>query len=86
MKQLFQKLNKGETVIENIPSPQTQENHLLIQTSSSLVSSGTERMIVDFSKSGLIVSHCRDVIRSPVCAKRTKFTITEYLGHTQPRL
>ena len=54
MKQLIQNLKTGETVLEEVPSPQVKPGHLLIQTSVSLVSAGTERMLVEFGKANLI--------------------------------
>ena len=40
--------------MEDIPAPQVQKGKVLIQTSRSLVSLGTERMLVEFGKSNLI--------------------------------
>ncbi len=54
MKQILQNLNSGETVIEEIPCPKLSSGHLLIRTSRTLVSAGTERMLVDFGKANLI--------------------------------
>ncbi len=54
MKQVLQNLKTGETVLEDIPVPSTTRNGLLMQTSKTLVSAGTERMLVDFGKSNLL--------------------------------
>ena len=54
MKQILQNLKSGETVLEVIPSPRIRAGELLIRTSTSLVSAGTERMLVDFGKANLI--------------------------------
>jgi predicted dehydrogenase/threonine dehydrogenase-like Zn-dependent dehydrogenase len=54
MKQILQNLASGETTLADIPSPKVREGHLLIQTSRSLVSAGTERMLVDFGKANFI--------------------------------
>lgn len=54
MKQLLQNLKNGETLIEDIPCPSVSPDKLLIHTSRSLVSAGTERMLVDFGKANLI--------------------------------
>lgn len=40
--------------MEDIPAPQVRKGSVLIQTSRSLVSLGTERMLVEFGKSNLI--------------------------------
>ncbi len=54
MKQIRQNLNNGETQIREAPCPQNSEGHLLIRTAISLVSAGTERMLVEFGKANLI--------------------------------
>ena len=54
MKQIMQDLVKGHTSIVEAPAPNNALGHLLIDTTVSLISSGTERMLVDFGKSGLL--------------------------------
>lgn len=54
MKKIFQNLATGETSLVELPSPKAKEGHVVIQTSKSLVSVGTERMLVDFGKAGWI--------------------------------
>ncbi|MCB0640199.1 MAG: zinc-binding alcohol dehydrogenase, partial [Phaeodactylibacter sp.] len=54
MKQIIQNLKSGETILEEVPAPQVKSGHVLIKTSKSLVSLGTERMLVEFGKAGLI--------------------------------
>lgn len=54
MKQILQSLKTGSTEITEIPCPSVKHGQLLIRTSTTLVSAGTERMLVDFGKAGLI--------------------------------
>lgn len=54
MKQLIQNLHTGKTILENIPVPQVRKGCLLIKTHRSLVSLGTEKMLVEFAKANLI--------------------------------
>lgn len=54
MKQIIQNLKTGETILEEVPSPMVRKGHILIRTHKSLVSLGTEKMLVEFSKSSLI--------------------------------
>ena len=54
MRQIIQNLKTGKTILEEVPSPQVKAGHLLIQTSVSLVSGGTERMLVEFGHANLI--------------------------------
>ncbi|MBZ0256160.1 zinc-binding alcohol dehydrogenase, partial [bacterium] len=54
MKQFLQNLKSGETEIADIPTPDVATGRLLIQSNRSIISSGTERMLVEFSKANLI--------------------------------
>lgn len=54
MKQIIQDLKDGGTVLEEVPVPQVKAGYVLIQTTRSLVSLGTERMLVEFGKANLI--------------------------------
>lgn len=54
MKQILQNLATGETSLSTIPAPKTIKGHALVKTTKSLVSVGTERMLVDFGKANLI--------------------------------
>lgn len=54
MKQIIQDLKSGETILENVPNPQVGAGHILIKTHRTLVSLGTERMLVDFGKANYI--------------------------------
>ncbi|WP_454879168.1 bi-domain-containing oxidoreductase [Sphingobacterium detergens] len=54
MKQIIQSFKTGETILEDVPAPQVKRGSVLIQTTRSLVSLGTERMLVEFGKSNLI--------------------------------
>jgi len=52
--QLFQSLKDGSTHILNTPVPSIKDEELLIKSKCSLISIGTERMLVDFAKSNWI--------------------------------
>lgn len=54
MKQIIQDLKSGETILENIPSPIVKNGHVLIKTTKTLVSLGTEKMLVNFGKANYI--------------------------------
>lgn len=54
MKQVLQSLKSGVTEIADVPVPSIANGSLLIETSRTLVSVGTERMLVNFGKSGWI--------------------------------
>ena len=54
MKQIIQDLKSGQTILEEVPVPMVKSGHVLIKTSRTLVSLGTERMLVEFGKANFI--------------------------------
>lgn len=54
MKQIIQDLKSGETILEEVPAPVVRSGSVLIKTTKTLVSLGTERMLVEFGKANLI--------------------------------
>ena len=54
MKQIIQDLKTGDTILEEVPVPRVKVGSVLIRTTRSLVSLGTERMLVDFGKANFI--------------------------------
>lgn len=54
MKQILQDMGRGVTSLTEAPAPNCGAGQLLINTSISLVSAGTERMLVDFGKASYL--------------------------------
>lgn len=54
MKQIVQDLKNGNTILEEVPAPLVKTGQVLIQTTRTLVSLGTERMLVEFGKANFI--------------------------------
>ncbi len=54
MKQLLQNMKDGKTMVVDIPIPQVRPGTALVRTVNSLVSAGTERMVVEFAEKSLI--------------------------------
>lgn len=54
MKQILQDMAKGGSTIVEAPAPQVTKNNVVINTTTTLISAGTERMLVDFGKANLI--------------------------------
>ena len=54
MQQILQILSTGVTELVEVPCPRVGTGQLLIHTTRSLISAGTERMLVEFSKAGWI--------------------------------
>jgi predicted dehydrogenase len=54
MKQLLQNMKTGKTTIEEVPLPVPRIGQALVRVSASLVSAGTERMVVEFAEKSLV--------------------------------
>jgi predicted dehydrogenase len=54
MKQLLQNLKNGQTTIEEVPIPTPRAGQALVRVAASLVSAGTERMVVEFAEKSLV--------------------------------
>lgn len=54
MKQIIQDLKSGDTILEEVPAPIVRNGAVLIRTHKSLVSLGTERMLVEFGKASYL--------------------------------
>ncbi len=54
MKQLLQNLKTGDIEIAELPYPQVPAGHVLIRSRYSLISSGTERMMLEFGKANWV--------------------------------
>ena len=54
MKQLIQSFKTGELGLFDVPAPICDKNGTLVKTNVSLVSAGTEKMLVDFAKKSML--------------------------------
>jgi predicted dehydrogenase/threonine dehydrogenase-like Zn-dependent dehydrogenase len=54
MKQILQRLDNGETTLLDVPVPHATGIKVVIRTRASLISAGTERMLVQFGKGSLL--------------------------------
>ena len=54
MKQLLQNLKTGQATVEEVPVPTPREGMALVKVAASLVSAGTERMVVEFAEKSLV--------------------------------
>lgn len=52
MKQILQSLKSGSTEVAQVPCPTVRTGYVLIRSMRTLVSVGTERMLVEFGKAG----------------------------------
>jgi threonine dehydrogenase-like Zn-dependent dehydrogenase/predicted dehydrogenase len=54
MKQVLQSLKNGVTRVADVPSPTVAKGNIGIRTTTTLISAGTERMMVDFGKANYL--------------------------------
>jgi predicted dehydrogenase len=54
LKQLVQNIRTGQSVVEDVPAPGVSPGGILIRVARSLVSAGTERMVVEFAEKNLL--------------------------------
>lgn len=54
MKQVVQNLGSGVLELLDVPCPQVGRGHVLIATRASVISAGTERMLVEFGQANLL--------------------------------
>ena len=53
MKQVIQSARTGKLALKSVPDPKVRAGNLLVRTEASLISAGTERMVIDFAKKSL---------------------------------
>jgi predicted dehydrogenase/threonine dehydrogenase-like Zn-dependent dehydrogenase len=53
MKQVVQSAKSGKLALREVPDPRVRRGHLLVRTKASLISAGTERMVVQFARKSL---------------------------------
>jgi predicted dehydrogenase len=53
MKQVLQNMRNGKTAVTEVPAPAPQPGQALVKVAASLVSAGTERMLVEFGEKSL---------------------------------
>ncbi len=54
MKQLIQNIKTGKSTVEDVPVPTPRAGQVLVKVAASLVSAGTERMVVEFAEKSLV--------------------------------
>jgi hypothetical protein len=54
MKQVIQSARTGKLALADVPPPQARPGHVLVATRASLISAGTERMVIDFARKSLV--------------------------------
>ena len=72
MKQIVQNARSGELTLRTLPDPVVRSGHLLVRTRASLLSAGTERLVVEFARKNLLEKACTrpDLVRKTVAKAR----------------
>jgi predicted dehydrogenase len=87
MRQLLQSSRDGGISLFEVPIPKCGEREVLVQTAASLVSSGTERMALDFAKRGLAQkARARPDLVRQVVEKAQKDGVATTIRAVQARL
>jgi len=78
MKQVLQHLKDGKTVVEDVPIPGLKRNSALVHTAASLVSAGTERMVVEFAEKNLLAKAASrpDLVKQVISKARREGVLT----------
>ncbi|HWQ05425.1 MAG TPA: bi-domain-containing oxidoreductase [Longilinea sp.] len=78
MKQLLQNMRDGKTQVVEVPVPQPGRGTVLVRVATSLVSAGTERMVVEFAGKSLIgkAQSRPDLVRQVVDKARREGIVT----------
>ena len=53
MKQVIQSRRTGKLALKDVPAPKVRSGHLLVRTRASLISAGTEWMVIDSARKNL---------------------------------
>jgi predicted dehydrogenase/threonine dehydrogenase-like Zn-dependent dehydrogenase len=80
VKQVIQSFKTGELTVAEVPSPGLRRRGVLVRTAASLVSAGTERMVVDFAEKN-IVQKARarpDLVRQVVDKAQREGVVTTF--------
>src|SRR6516162_964998 len=54
MRQLLQNINTGKAMVVEVPAPRPSPGEVLVRVGASLVSAGTERMVVEFAEKNIV--------------------------------
>lgn len=78
MKQVLQNMRDGKTSVVEVPQPKPRPGTALVRTCASLVSAGTERMLVEFAEKNLLgkVRSRPDLVRQVLDKARREGLLT----------
>ena len=73
MKQIIQSAKSGDLKVKDLPTPRVGRKEILVKTSASLISSGTERMVAEFAKKNILskARHRPDLVKKVLSKVKT---------------
>ncbi len=87
MKQVVQNLRSGKVELREVPQPSVGKNEVLVRTQASLISAGTERMMMDFAGKSLVgKAKDRPDLASKVINKMQRDGVVDTLSSVFARL
>lgn len=87
MKQLVQNVRDGRLELAEVPAPLAEGNRLVVRTAASLISAGTERMVAQLARKGLLgKARARPDLVRKVLAKLRRDGLWATLASVQAQL
>ena len=87
MFQVVQDVKSGETKLEQVPPPALQPGFVLVRTAASLISAGTERMVIDLAKKSYLgKAQARPDLAKQVIQKAQKEGLVNTWRNVQSKL
>jgi predicted dehydrogenase len=87
MKQLLQNISTGEATVTDVPAPKAGPGEILVRVGASLVSAGTEKMVVEFAEKNVLQKAIArpDLVRQ-VLNKASREGVVSTLSSVRQRL
>src|ERR1035437_8095685 len=80
MKQILQDARSGVVSVYDVPAPAVQRGHIQVRTAASLISAGTEKVVVDSGKKSLLgrAKERPDLVKQVLDKVRTEGLLKTY--------
>lgn len=84
MRQVIQSARTGRLAVREVPEPKVRTGHVLVRTRASLISAGTERMLVAFAKKSLAgkATERPDLVRKVIAKARRDGVVAAWRAAT----